>query len=1078
MRFKRQADALALVEQLEDHLIIAEDISRHGHKSYIVTPKEDVNKFTGPHNELIQTSSACRLYFDLDGGQKLLKGAGDLIEKLIAFISRFVYQIFNLHVNLKDVIVLCSSSEVKFSYHLIFKTVIFRDNFNHMRNFVFAFLQHLDTIDTALTAIFDNAVYSRNRCFRMAGCCKFGDAQRIFKPGVPADALVQVDCDTPLEFGETVVIERKNGVSRKQASIGTFDLNQLNVPSGWRKPLQGLEIDELLNAIHPKQEYAAFFSIGCAFKRAGGSVEVFCEWCKEYRRPVGCARQWAGWNKRGKGYGYTFLKQLALHSASQDETAVLLDEAFGFHPPDNVLHFDSTYIDFNLLRTVKEKCILVKSRTGSGKSTVARKYAFDFTNKRILYLVSSRPLSYGAKHKLNTIEAFRRDLDFVNYLDTNQPLHKFDHLVCSIQSLWRAARLEKKPYDLIIVDEISSVIEDMTNVTNKHPRANQEALRWFATRCTKFIGLDAHLMDTSLDLTEDYFGNDVKVVINHNHGPKRNAVFIPLPQWSGLNNLRTAACSPNATIKEVNKFSDATCLYDLLFDCWSKNVKTFFVCNNVRLGNWIEDNYLRRSYTKIALLSTGLCDNVCDVITDFACKTEKTGFDLLKYAWIKKGDGRKGADFKSLDWWSELDHLQYTLKICQGMDFNPKTPHFGVGFCYSTPNTAVPRRVLQQVGRTRRYAQNPVVDVPTIYFAIGERVMVKHLPVCGMRNIEKFANEQEYFMQTVVKHHSVTIKNYFDWMFAPEPVWRKLYMRVMNEREVFLRYPRESFKWWLRHDNWTTSRIQLRPKPVVQWAHQAFESRNEVAFESIKRISDDVYTYLSRRRNLSPAETQQIKRYRFSKTFILQTEGLWDLYTEHPGWVCNAVLERFGELENVIKRRFNLLLLTQKPSEWVDTTAGKLVFIRKLTKTLGLTELWASDNRTISPNCFWNATEFVEVNKKAIKLAFGLKNISLKSILHSWGGYRLTILKRIRKKHGTVPRAHNPPTRHVEPVESTVNTTVEVQSPVLQRPDVRPLLLKVHNAEKDSNAPTRNDFSIRQIKSFPWHLLRNPEVST
>ena len=100
--------------------------------------------------------------------------------------------------------------------------------------------------------------------------------------------------------------------------------------------------------------------------------------------------------------------------------------------------------------------------------------------------------------------------------------------------------------------------------------------------------------------------------------------------------------------------------------------------------------------------------------------------------------------FKNLDWWNDLDHLQYTLKICQGMDFNPPVPHFGCGFVYTTPNTAVPRRVLQQGSRARRFATSEQFQVPTVYFALGERVMVKHLPCCGLKKIEAFAASQAY----------------------------------------------------------------------------------------------------------------------------------------------------------------------------------------------------------------------------------------------------------------------------------------------------------------------------------------------
>ena len=145
----------------------------------------------------------------------------------------------------------------------------------------------------------------------------------------------------------------------------------------------------------------------------------------------------------------------------------------------------------------------------------------------------------------------------------------------------------------------------------------------------------------------------------------------------------------------------------------------------------------------MALMWAGLCDDLAVLVTDFCCKGDNTlQRRQFKYEWIHKGDGRDGSAFKSLDWWSKIDHLQYTLKICAGIDFNPKIPHYGVGFCYSTPNTAVPRRVLQQTGRIRKYAPNSLYEHPTIFFAIGDRVTVKHLPVVGFDSIKDYANKQ------------------------------------------------------------------------------------------------------------------------------------------------------------------------------------------------------------------------------------------------------------------------------------------------------------------------------------------------
>ena len=953
MWFAKQGAAFAYAESCVDHILVAEDISTHGHKRYGVVPLARIDDFTGPYCELIRVHSKCRLYLDLDGGPET---DPEGVNEVIALVKAKLVELYGVDA---DPHILCSSDASKFSKHILFPDVVFLNNWTHLRNFV-SQIRH---------DLIDYSVYSRNRCFRMAGCWKYGDESRVFTPGLPSSALIQVQCDTGLVCGQGAVAPSA-GVSVKNA-IGTFDRGTLHVPDNWKTPLQGLEPDDLLTAIHPNQGYQAFFAIGCAYKRSGGGLDNFVGWCKEFRQRAHVARQWAGWNRNRKGYGYPFLKELALHSSSCDECSVHLNEAFGFHPQEytsTITHFNANYICYKQLQC-KDRCLLVKSPTGSGKSTVARRLAQEYSHKRILYLVSSRPLAYCARKSLNAMVRLGKALDFVSYLESDKPLHTYKHLVCSVQSIWRAFRLDRKAYSLIIADELSSVIEDMTNVTNKRPKENQEALRWFCQHCDKFVGLDAHLMDTSLVLCQEYF-TDFRVLVNHYRGPRKNAVFIPLPKYNNLNAIRSKAVAPTATEKQVAAFSDATCLYDLLFQCWSKQIKTYFVCNNVRLGNFVEENYLRRSYTWMALLWAGFCDDVSSIITDFCCKEGLK----MRYAWIHRGDGRTGKDFGTLEWWSTIDHLQYTLKVCQGLDYNPETPHYGVGFCYTTPNTCVPRRALQQAGRVRKLAQNPLHEHPTVYFAVGTRVMVKHLPVFGRSRIEEYTKNQEYFMKSVVKHHSVKVENYFDWMFKPEEVWRKLYIMVMNERETFLRFPQKSFEYWLQHDNWTLSTIQTRPKPVCQT--MSFRAVTEMDYTSIPGMEDLEFHWLSSRRNLTAMQRLRMRKYTFNTTFTHGDAGLWNLYTKHPGWVRNTRLERFNNFEWVISKRFNKMIQTQVSGEWMDTTGAKLVLIQKLARRLGLGTLWDSNGRLISPGQFARAEAFVERNRQQILLAFGWKKKS------------------------------------------------------------------------------------------------------
>ena len=1021
MWFSKQGAALAYHDSRPDHIVIAKDISSHGHKRYGVFPRANVNIFQGPYNEL--TNSVCRLYFDLDGPPlNALEGS-----RQVAMLVQEVREKLNglsetpQNMDLKN-IVLCSSNGSKFSKHVIFPNVLFRNNWQHMRNFV----------ATVFHSLVDQSVYSRNRCFRMAGCCKYAEPTRIFRPGQPEDALIQC-CSTGhvIEFSLATDPSTTAGWG---LATGAFAIGKLNVPDGWRPTLQSFEPDDMLRAIYPDQAYAAFFAIGCAYKRAGGSASVFWDWCSRYRRPAGVMRQWNGWN-RSKGYGYQFLKRLVLHSCATDECAVRLNEAFGFHPEIfnvPVRHFNSAYLNYKYIFPPKKKmsqCTLVKSRTGSGKSTIARQLAQRYANRRILYLVSSRSLAYGAKASLNEMGSFEslgRKLNFASYLETDKPLWKHKHIVLSIQSLWRAYKVNRQPYFLIICDELSSIIEDMTNCTNKHPRENQTAFRWFSQQCTVWVGLDAHLMDTSLVLTTDYFPQ-VNVFINHSRGDPKDAVFIPVPKWTTLNKSRVKACVPNAPAAHVDAFSDATCMYDLMFKCWSKGAKTFLVCNNVKLGDWVEENYLRRSFTWVALLCAGFCNDVATLVTDFACKKGDNVVKMLSYAWIKKGDGRTGADFRTLDWWSKIDHLQYTLKICQGVDFNPKIPHFGVGFCYTTPNTAVPRRVLQQAGRIRKYAANEVTDRPTVYFAVGDRVSVGHLKVCGFKAIADHATRQEHFMKAVVQHHGKKVCSYFEYLFEPEDTWRRLYLMVMNERETFLHYPRRSFEWWLKHDDWALSVYPRRPKPLLRWQRSIFKNPVSTAYDKIVDITEQEFKWLERRRNKTAQQSLQVDKFRFKRTFTASTqvEQLWAIFNEHKGWIANTLIERFEDFDDVVTKRFGLLWQTQRSSEWLDMTAAKLVIVNKITAKLGLHQLWNSDGAAISPGSYNKAVQFVDKNKEQIGLAF-LSADTVKAILLSWGGHKLQVCQRVRKRAGH----------------------------------------------------TRVDASIRKIESPPWSLLKHPGMST
>ena len=123
MWFRKQGPALAYHDPRPDHIVIAQCISRHGHKKYGVVPKADIDSYQGPFNEVIRTHSACRLYFDLDG-----EGS---VDELVREVRAKLMEVYSLEA--PAVTVLCSSTPAKFSKHVIFPDVHFKNNWEHMK---------------------------------------------------------------------------------------------------------------------------------------------------------------------------------------------------------------------------------------------------------------------------------------------------------------------------------------------------------------------------------------------------------------------------------------------------------------------------------------------------------------------------------------------------------------------------------------------------------------------------------------------------------------------------------------------------------------------------------------------------------------------------------------------------------------------------------------------------------------------------------------------------------------------------------------------------------------------------------
>ncbi|XP_021249032.1 DNA-directed primase/polymerase protein isoform X3 [Numida meleagris] len=161
--FCRQAEAFRFVKTCKEdvHVFALEKNTQNGQRFYLVTTyKELWHYYTKGYKtslmhcyEVIPEKDACKLYFDLEFYKAANPGADgkDMVAKLIELVSQKLKELYDVNCSARDVLNLDSSTDEKFSRHLIFlpcKTV-FKDNI------------HV-------------GVYTRNRNFRMYKSSKAG----------------------------------------------------------------------------------------------------------------------------------------------------------------------------------------------------------------------------------------------------------------------------------------------------------------------------------------------------------------------------------------------------------------------------------------------------------------------------------------------------------------------------------------------------------------------------------------------------------------------------------------------------------------------------------------------------------------------------------------------------------------------------------------------------------------------------------------------------------------------------------------------------------------------------------------
>ena len=188
--FRKQDDAIKY-SQLDSELsVFSQEVSSGGERRFLVCAKETFwslyqSQEVKHYYEVIPQNRACKLYFDLEFMIALnpSKNGHLMTERLITLVNKHLQDHFKCNSFTEDVLILESSTEKKFSIHLIFDKAIFQSN-EDCGAFVKTFTKLLCIEDkTYLTVqnsdseeinFIDLSVYSKNRNFRLFLSRKYG----------------------------------------------------------------------------------------------------------------------------------------------------------------------------------------------------------------------------------------------------------------------------------------------------------------------------------------------------------------------------------------------------------------------------------------------------------------------------------------------------------------------------------------------------------------------------------------------------------------------------------------------------------------------------------------------------------------------------------------------------------------------------------------------------------------------------------------------------------------------------------------------------------------------------------------
>ena len=300
------------------------------------------------------------------------------------------------------------------------------------------------------------------------------------------------------------------------------------------------------------------------------------------------------------------------------------------------------------------KTLVGKSPMGTGKSTLLKmicKYKNRFKN--ILVISYRKTLTSNHLDKL-------KDNDFVSYLDIKGSLYNYKRVICQYDSIERLQNVDKeyRKYDLIIIDEIESVLNHTNSQFLDKPKQNKNA--------------------------RNYFYEMTKIIEDSNKIIALDADY----------NIRSA--------EFVRKFGKSIMFHNKYLPKENERRKFIFTKNKEYFNRKIEHDIINKK-KKVCMVSMS-----SNQVISYANYFLKKGIRVKYY--VGMSDDKEKKDLEDVDnVWINYDLVLFSPTIESGVDFNVQ--HFDkvYGILRAGKYTTSQRGFLQMTGRTRELKEKDIL---------------------------------------------------------------------------------------------------------------------------------------------------------------------------------------------------------------------------------------------------------------------------------------------------------------------------------------------------------------------------------